>query len=205
MLVSSLASADFQGRVVGICDGDTISVLREGKAVKVRLQGVDCPENGQPFGRRAKQAASELVFNQMVTVREFGQDRYGRIIADIVLPDGRLLNNELVRSGLAWWYQKYATDNKVLADLQAEAKQSQKGLWSDPRPVPPWQWRQGERASISKKTEIATEIIYHGNVNSRIFHRPGCGSYNCKNCTAVFKSREEAIKAGYRPCKICDP
>ena len=115
------ALADFSGQVVGITDGDTISVMHDGEAEKIRLNGIDCPEKGQPFGRRAKQYASDLAFDQIVTVEEFGKDRYGRTIGDVTLPDGRLLNEELVKVGLAWWYRKCALANLALQNLEDEA------------------------------------------------------------------------------------
>jgi micrococcal nuclease len=104
LLLVLLASAgeQFPGNVVGILDGDTLSVLREGKAVKVRLHGIDTPERQQPFGTRARQYTGELAFNQVVTVLVRDTDRYGRMVGEVLLPDGRSLNQELVRAGLAW-------------------------------------------------------------------------------------------------------
>ena len=87
----------FTGKVVGISDGDTISVLREGKAVKVRLHGVDIPEKAQAFGTQARTFTSDLAFQQIVTVVAQTTDRYGRLIGEVLLPDGRSLNQELGR------------------------------------------------------------------------------------------------------------
>jgi endonuclease YncB( thermonuclease family) len=131
---------------VGITDGDTLSVLRDGKAAKVRLWGIDTPEKAQAFGTRARQFASELVFGQTVTVTVRDTDRYGRLVADVILPDGRSLNRELVAAGMAWWYRQYAKDDATLAKLEAEAKAAKRGLWSDPHAIAPWTWRrQGKR------------------------------------------------------------
>jgi endonuclease YncB( thermonuclease family) len=105
---SPASAEDFTGKVVGISDGDTLTVLRGRTSVKIRLHGIDAPEAGQDFGTRAKQAASDLAFGKVVTVRPVTTDRYGRTVALVVLPDGRTLNHELVRSGFAWWFQKYA-------------------------------------------------------------------------------------------------
>lgn len=96
-----LFAAAFTGRVVGISDGDTISVLHNGKAEKIRLNGIDCPEKRQTFGQRAKQFTSKLAFGKDVTVNTFGHDRYRRTIGNVILPDGRMLNHELVKAGLA--------------------------------------------------------------------------------------------------------
>jgi len=113
---------------------------------KIRLHGIDTPERKQPFGTRARQFASELTFQQTVTVRVRDTDRYGRLVAKVILPDGRSLNRELVTAGMAWWYRQYAKDDTTLAKLEAEARSAKRGLWSDPHAVAPWTWRkQGKR------------------------------------------------------------
>ena len=137
----------FTGKVVGISDGDTISVLREGKAVKVRLHGVDTPEKAQAFGTQAQKFTGELAFQQTVTVVIRDTDRYGRLVGEVLLPDGRSLNQELVKAGMAWWYRQYAPNDTTLAQLEAEARTAKRGLWADAHPVPPWEWRKGQRAS----------------------------------------------------------
>lgn len=147
LFVSSVAACrfrpgrePFEARVVGVADGDTITVLHRGAQVRVRLSGIDCPERGQPFSARAKQFTSEMVFGKTVTVRPFGTDRYRRAVADVVLPDGRVLNRELVAAGLAWHYTRYSKD-EVLARLEKEARGSRLGLWSEERAVAPWDFR----------------------------------------------------------------
>ncbi len=95
-------AADFAAEVVGVSDGDTLTVLTaEKRQVKVGLHGIDAPETGQHFGSRAKQASSEMAFGKQVTVRERDKDRYGRTVAEVILPDGRSLNGEMVRNGMA--------------------------------------------------------------------------------------------------------
>ena len=145
--VSLTPAEEFSGKVVGVSDGDTITVLQNRTPIKVRLHGIDCPEIGQDFGSRAKAFTSELVFGQVVKVVPRDTDRYGRTVADVILADGRILNHELVRAGLAWWYRKYAPDIGTLAELEAAAREAKRGLWSQPNPVPPWEWRRtkGER------------------------------------------------------------
>ncbi len=107
----------------------------------VRLHGIDCPELAQPFGRKAREAASTLAFNQTVTVLERSRDRYGRIVAGVVLPTREDLAHCLLRRGLAWWYRKYAPRDATLRLLEETARDRRIGLWSDPSPVPPWLWR----------------------------------------------------------------
>jgi endonuclease YncB( thermonuclease family) len=117
----AIAAAEFRGKVVGITDGDTLSVLRDGRAVTVRLQDIDAPEGRQPFGARAKQYASSLAFGQVVTVHVKGQDRNARLLADVILPDERNLSHELIRAGFAWWFRRYSKD-ATLEALEAEAR-----------------------------------------------------------------------------------
>src|SRR5438094_4600286 len=103
-----IAFADFSGRVVGVTDGDTIKVMHNGRAEKIRLYGIDCPEKRQAFGTKAKQFTSGQAFGKDVTVQVKDTDRYGRTVGIVILPDGRSLNEELVYQGLAWWYRKYS-------------------------------------------------------------------------------------------------
>jgi len=136
-----LHAADLSGPVVRILDGDTIEVLHNQHPERIRLSGIDCPEKGQAYGKRAKQAASELVFGKEVTIQTHGHDKYKRTIGDVILPDGMNLNQELVKQGWCWWYWKYAPGDTVLEGLETHAREERKGLWVDPQPVPPWEWR----------------------------------------------------------------
>jgi len=139
----------FEGKVVKVLDGDTIDVLYDGKAVRVRLAGVDCPEKRQAFGNKAKQRAAELLFGETVAVEVETEDRYGRAIGVVALPGGETLNELLVREGFAWWYRQYSKDARLGA-LEAEARETRRGLWVDPNPKPPWEWRR-ERRHGSKR------------------------------------------------------
>ena len=142
----------FASSVIGVLDGDTIEVLHNNRPERIRLNGIDCPEKGQAYGTKAKQATSDLVFGKEVTLERHGTDRYGRTIADVSRPDGKSVNLELVRNGWCWWYQKYAPDNVILAELQRRARRSGLGLWADPNPVPPWEWRKPNAAKTRKPT-----------------------------------------------------
>lgn len=132
---------EFAGRVVGVIDGDTIDVLHDGKAERIRLNGIDCPEKGQAYGQKAKQAASDLLFGKDATLHTHGKDKYGRTIGDLLLQDGMNVNQELVRQGWCWWYRKYAPRDTLLEGLEREAREAGKGLWVDPQSVSPWEWR----------------------------------------------------------------
>lgn len=139
----------FSAKVVGVTDGDTIKVLIGGnKEIKVRLDSIDCPEKDQPFGNKAKQATSDLVFGKKVAIQKTGEDRYGRTLAFVVV-DGVNVCEYLVENGWAWNYEKYSK-SKRLAQLHREALLDGRGLWAivnqvdfnaTPEPIPPWAWR----------------------------------------------------------------
>ena len=126
--IASPSVAEFAGKVVGVSDGDTMTVLRDQTQVRIRLYGIDCPETGQDFGSRAKQFTADLAFGKVVKVVPRDRDRYGRIVADVVLPDGRVLNDELVKAGLAWWYRHHAQNIGTLAQLEAEARRRSRSM-----------------------------------------------------------------------------
>jgi endonuclease YncB( thermonuclease family) len=134
----------FQGKVIGVADGDTITVLNERRPETIRLNGIDAPEKGQAFGARAKQFTAHLAFGQLVQVIVRDQDRYGRTVADVRLPDGWRLNHEIVRGGYAWWFRRYSSDASLEA-AESEARTARRGLWADARPIAPWEWRQAQR------------------------------------------------------------
>ncbi|WP_416438005.1 thermonuclease family protein [Phnomibacter sp. MR] len=128
-------------KVIGIKDGDTFVLLIDGKEQIVRLAHIDCPEKKQPFGNNAKQFASDLCFGMNVTlIHNNKYDRNKRLISEIILLDGTNVNQELVRNGLAWHFKKYS-DSKVYVQLEIEAKQNKVGLWIEPNPIAPWNWR----------------------------------------------------------------
>jgi len=131
----------FSGQVVGVIDGDIMDVLHDNRRERIRLNGIDCPEMGQAYGANAKQATSELVLGKEVMLHTHGKDRYGRLIADVLLPDGSNVNQQLVREGWCWWYQKHAPKDHALKQSEQEAKAAKRGLWSDPDPLPPWVFR----------------------------------------------------------------
>lgn len=138
-------------KVIGIKDGDTVSLLIDGKEQTVRLAHIDCPEKKQPYGTRAKQMVSDLCFGKYVKVIGDGKlDRNKRLIAEIVLPNGININKTLVKNGLAWHFKKYSKDAKY-AHLEIEARTKKAGLWKEKDPVAPWDWRK-MRKSASKKS-----------------------------------------------------
>lgn len=137
---SAISQEEFSGRVVGVSDGDTITVLSNGEPRKIRLSGIDCPEKSQAFGQQAKAFTADQSFAKDVTVISTGHDRYKRTIGEVYLPDGKNLNNLLLENGYAWWYQRFSHDEHR-HELEENAKKLKIGLWSDPRAFAPWDYR----------------------------------------------------------------
>jgi endonuclease YncB( thermonuclease family) len=136
---------EFSGKVVGVINGDTIQLMHEGQVLNVRLAGIDCPEDKQPFGEKAKQFTSGLVLGYEVTIKVWTKDKNGQILADVILSDGRNLNQELLKTGLAWRYRSYNPDSMLLKTLETEARIARRGLWTDKNPTAPWEWRKKGR------------------------------------------------------------
>lgn len=149
-LLWSLAAhaAEFGGRVVGISDGDTLTVQTDdGRRVRVRLAKINAPEHDQPYGVAATRSLAALALNRTVRVRKVAEDDYGRVVG-VVVADGRDLDAEQVRRGMAWVYRRYSRSRRLYA-LETEAKQAQRGLWADLNPIPPWDWRHGGNTAKS--------------------------------------------------------
>ena len=139
-------AATLQGTVVGIQDGDTITVLDAAKTThKIRLSGIDAPEKNQPFGNASKQALSDMVYERTVTIEYEKNDRYGRKVGK-VLVNGVDANLVQVKAGLAWHYKKYEKEQPREESLEygraeVRAREAGLGLWKDAQAVPPWDWR----------------------------------------------------------------
>ena len=151
LLPGKVGAESLAGRVVKVIDGDTLDILQGRQTVRIRLNGIDSPETGQAYGKRAKQFALELAAQKLVKVEVFEKDRYGRSVGDVLLPDGRNLNREMVRAGYAWWYRKYSKDAS-LGKLEEEARLARRGLWQDKVPMAPWEWRKLQRAGGAKQS-----------------------------------------------------
>ncbi len=132
--------AEFVARVIAVHEGDRLTIHYQGRKDVVYLREVDCPELKQPYGVQAKHATAAYIANREVVVRELRQDRQGRMVADILLRDGRQVAHELVKEGLAW-VQPGEIQNQTLKDMEELARASGTGLWSEPNPVPPWKWK----------------------------------------------------------------
>jgi endonuclease YncB( thermonuclease family) len=183
--------------VVRVADGDTITVLRDRQQIRIRLDGIDCPEGGQAFGTRAKQFTSELVFGREVTISPRDTDRYGRTVARVFVDQGDV-SLAILKAGFGWHYKKYSSD-PVLAQAKINARNAKSGLWADPHAVAPWEFRHPPPGMQL----LASVGSFHGNLRTRVFHAPGCQHYDCPNCRQPFASIEEAERAGFHRHAAC--
>jgi endonuclease YncB( thermonuclease family) len=136
-----LAAAEFSAVVARVHDGDTLTVLNGEQSIRIRLSGIDSPEMNQPFGDDARNFTAELALGTTVTVIEEKIDRYGRLVAWVVLADGRNLNHEIVAAGFAWRYRPLSPGNRILRELESDASRNGRGLWAAADATPPWEWR----------------------------------------------------------------
>lgn len=206
------------GTVVGVADGDTVTVLADEQTQrKVRLNGIDAPERGQPFGEAAKKHLSDLVFGKAVNVVGHETDRYGRLVG-VIFVEGKDINLEQIKAGLAWYYRKYESNvdparRTVYADAETEAQQARRGLWSEAAPEAPWDYRVRQRtddepATVTPTPAMPTPVMSGriiGNRNSNIYHRPDCPDYNSvsERNRVYFKTEQAAQAAGFRRAINC--
>ncbi|GHA65989.1 hypothetical protein GCM10009007_03040 [Formosimonas limnophila] len=144
ILASTSALADY--RVIGITDGDTLTLIDEAnQQTKVRISAIDAPERAQPYGQYAKQALSDVCYGKNATIRYVDTDRYGRTVADVSC-DGIDAGQHMVSKGMAWVYDKYSSGYEYLYPMQEQAKAATFGLWGDwqNKPVPPSEWRKSK-------------------------------------------------------------
>jgi endonuclease YncB( thermonuclease family) len=142
-LILPCPALGWSGKVIGVADGDTITVLRDKQPQKIRLYGIDCPEKRQPFGKKAKQFTSELVFGKVVEIEPVATDRYGRTVAFVRI-ENITVNEELIREGLGWVYVRYCYESicDSWKDFQLRARLDKRGLWGgDSGEIPPWEFR----------------------------------------------------------------
>ena len=151
-LVTTVQAETLTGRVVGVADGDTITILdNTNTQFKIRLAGIDAPEKKQPFGNVSKKSLSDMVYGKQVTIDWNKQDRYGRTVGKVLI-DGVDANLEQVKRGFAWFYKKYQNELPLQDRLdylhaQEAAETSKVGLWVDKEPIAPWDFRKNRRSN----------------------------------------------------------
>lgn len=189
------------GKVISVTDGDTIGILVDNSQVKIRLNGIDAPEAHQAFGTKAKQFVSDAVHGRTVEVATFGKDQYGRTLGDVLFEDGTTLAQKLVAAGLAWHYKEYSSD-QTLARLENEARAAKVGLWSDPDPVAPWDFRRGKTAAEETAPQEAqgSDTVYVTRTGSK-YHLGHCGYLRSSRIPILLS---KAVLE-YGPCSKCRP
>ena len=146
LLALNIANADeLRGYVIGVTDGDTLTLLVDQQPHKVRIVGLDAPERHQPFGERSKQNLADLAFNKNAIADCPKKDRYKRDLCKLVVA-GQDVGLKQITDGMAWWYRKYAheqtpADRVVYEQAEVMARKGRLGLWVDGDAVPPWEWR----------------------------------------------------------------
>lgn len=204
LLLPSVATAQLTGRVIGVADGDTVTVLDATRQQhRIRLADIDAPESGQPFGSRSKQHLSALCHGKTAEVRVRDRDRYGRSIGMLIC-NGVDANADLVRNGLAWVYVQYAPAGSPLYSLESDARRRGLGLWADSNPIPPWDWRRGSRTAAPGRTTGEAATV-RGNSRSMVYHLPHCPSFHAvgERNRQTFPTERDAIAAGYRRAGNC--
>jgi hypothetical protein len=175
-------------------------VTADKRRVRIRLEGIDCPERGEPFSNVARNFTRGLAFDKTVQVSVRDVDRYGRLVARVT-SGGKDLSLELVNAGLATHYTVFSFDSKLEA-AQKEAQQARRGMWRDG--VPPSATRASRNSPAPQSDATpAARSPFVGNVNSRVYHARTCRNAGCKNCTREFATQEEARAAGFRPAGDC--
>jgi endonuclease YncB( thermonuclease family) len=197
-----------EGKVINVHDGDTVTVLdQENKKFHIRLQGIDAPELKQEVGAASQQNLSRMVLGKQVTIYWSKIDKYRRTVGTIML-DGRDLNIEQVKAGLAWHFKKYEDeqppqDRRTYAAAEQTARVAKLGLWKQEAPLAPGDWRLAVKTKRWGPPPPEGTII--GNSNSRKYHRPDCAGYRdmAEKNRVFFKTVEEAEAAGYKRAGNC--
>ena len=199
------------GKVVAVHDGDTFTLQSGSSLYKVRLAEVDAPEMGQVFGQQARRFTEELALGRRVRVNISLIDKYDRRVGTVIIEDGRVLNEELVHAGLAWYYRVSPVRNPRLQRLEQGAFQNRLGLWVEKDPIPPWEFRR--ESTLPELPATASQVdydrIFHygmvGNRRTKKFRWPACKHYRLSRPrqALIFHSRQQARDMGFQPAADC--
>jgi len=206
----------FNAEVKGIADGDTVAVVGNfGQEMLIRLAGIDAPEHAQAYGKESAANLSKLMSGKMVILECGGAESYGRQVCKVLLPNGEDVDLDQVKAGLAWHYKQYQdqqspTDQKLYAAAEDAARKARLGLWRDPHPVQPQDFRHGTATRLcftfaDKRVLCAYQGPVRGNRASGIYHWPGCPNYDeigFQN-RVPFANAQAAEVAGYRAARNC--
>lgn len=199
------------GQVVMVHDGDTFT-LKSGRSLyKVRLAEVDAPELGQVFGKQARTFTEKMALGRRVRVNVAMIDRYGRRVGEVIVEDGRVLNEELVHAGWAWYYRVDPVKNERMQRLEQYAFAHKLGLWVEKEPLPPWEFRRESRIPEAPESvsQVDYDRIFHygivGNRRTKTVRWPACKHYRLSRPrqALIFHSRQQARQMGFIPAKDC--
>jgi len=210
-LLAAAPPVPFVGQVVAVQQGDTLTVQSGDRAYKVRLLDIDAPELDQPFGKEARRFTEKMALGFTVRVDVRMTDRFGRRIGTVIIEDGRILNEELVHAGLAWYYRASPYQNPRMQKLEQGAYASRLGLWLQDKPLPPWEFRRESHipAVPASTAEVDYDRIFHygliGSFTRKTFRWPECRLYRVRRPkkAMIFHSLEQARQLGFRPAKDC--
>lgn len=214
LLVSTVIAkpilSTLEGKVIGVTDGDTLTLLVDSEEVKVRLEGIDAPESTQAFGNKAKEHLKSLVISKDAKLKRTGKDKYGRMLGYLYI-GGKEINLQMVEDGFAWHFKEY-NDQQRFADAEQQARDDKKGLWADSKPMPPWEFRDRKKYAGNAKPSgevkkpatanplqdaIPSGESYWLNTSTGVRHNATCKHY--KNT----KSGRSCTKSDGKPCGIC--
>ena len=210
-LVPQAELKTLNGEVTFVQDGDTLTVkTKRDRVYKVRLSDIDAPETGQPFGKPSRRLAIDLALEKTVRVNYTFKDKYGRLIGEVFLPDGKLLNEEMLKAGLAWHYRVKHPHSSFHEKLEYKAWQKKLGLWVQESPVPPWEFRREKRlpSPPSKPEDMDYDLFLTyglvGNPKTRVYEWPECKGYPKSTKGYInFGNRLDAETSGYRASRRC--
>ncbi len=199
------------GRVAAVHDGDTFTLQSGGSLYKVRLSDVDAPEMGQVFGKQAQQFTKDRVLGRRVQVNVVLIDVHGRRVGEVIVEDGRVLNEELVHAGLAWYYRVHPVRNERLQRLEQYAFSKKLGLWVEKEPLPPWEFRRESHIPplpVSVRQVDYDRIFHYGIIGHRrtkTIRWPACKNYRLSRPeqALIFHSLQQARELGFQPAKDC--
>ena len=205
VIAAAASGAEIAGKVVGVADGDTITVLDGNKNQhRIRLLHIDCPESNQAFGTKAKQALSDKVFGEQVVIRWSERDRYDRILGDVHVGK-RWVNAEMVKDGFAWHYKQYSKD-ETIAKAETEARALKLNIWSQANPTPPWDFRRGgekaaqippNKSSPPAGKNPPKEVVVYVTKTGEKYHTETCASLSKSK---IAQALDVAKASGLTPC-----
>lgn len=199
--LANLVGRTIDARVTRVSDGDTLDVVPTGesRAIRVRVFGIDAPEQGEPYSAQARNRTRIVAFDKRVRLTGVSIDTYSRLVARVQVGDIDL-GLDLLSSGLACHYRRYS-DDSAQARAEASAKSRAAGFWAAGAPKPRCALAAAPANTPAPQPIAASSFI--GNTSSHVFHAPTCRNAGCKNCVRTFATRDEAVAAGFRPAGDC--